>query len=129
MPLPTISEPILLSIVGVLGIVTGKVIDKIMSRKHDKHLEELDLRKELREEVIYLNEKINKLETELEALKAKYWEDIELIYELKTQNMRLTELIRDIREEKETFEEDTGEHSRRSLDNNPIITPGKENGK
>lgn len=129
MPLPTISEPILLSIVGVLGIVTGKVIDKIMSRKHDKHLEELDLRKELREEVIYLNEKIDKLETELEALKAKYWEDIELIYELKTQNMRLTELVREIRDEKETFEEDTGEHSRRSLDNNPIITPGKENGK
>jgi len=99
---PTIPEGLRDAIIALLGAAALKGYDYLLgSKKRDKD-EDRDLRKELRDEIMYLHTRIETLESDLHATKTKYWEDVELIYQLKTNNITLRSKLR---------EAETSEHS------------------
>ena len=85
-------------LVAAVGGITLKVVEYLLKRGQDNQQTELALRKELREDIVFLHSRIEALESELEALRTKYWEDVELIYQVKTNNIKLNDKVKAIKQ-------------------------------
>jgi len=83
------------ALIAVLGAAAIKGYEYLLGSKKRERDEDRDLRKELRDEIMYLHTRIESLEADLHATKTKYWEDVELIYQLKTNNITLRSKLRE----------------------------------
>jgi hypothetical protein len=93
--IPTIPDGLRDAVIALLGAAALKGYDYLLGSKKRDRDEDRDLRKELRDEIMYLHSRIESLESDLHATKTKYWEDVELIYQLKTNNIALRSKLRD----------------------------------
>lgn len=66
-------------------------INKLFNRKKDRLEEHLALRKELREELDAVKEEVQALQKALDEWKEKYYHQVELTNELKSEVIRLTD--------------------------------------
>jgi len=85
------------AVIALLGAAALKGYEYLLGRKKQERDEDRDLRKELRDEIMYLHSRIETLEADLHATKTKYWEDVELIYQLKTNNITLRSKLQEIK--------------------------------
>ena len=86
MPTPDILRDIFLAAGG--GIIL-RLVEYVLTRKTNSKQEQLNQRKDDRENEVLLRDRIDTLEEDLDECKIKYWEDVELIYQLKVANITI----------------------------------------
>jgi len=105
----TMPEILRATLIASFGAILLKIVEHIFKSGRESHQTSLELRKELRDEIVFLHTRIETLEADLEAIKTKYWEDVELIYQLKTTNITLRSRLVNIKNIVETGECDCSE--------------------
>jgi DNA repair ATPase RecN len=96
----------------VTGLIAGVVIkfaNKLLDSRKDKLDEHLLLRKELREELDAVLERVDKLQEELDTWKQKYFNQVQLTNELKTSILRLTHELDEYKQNTGQFPTNFGE--------------------
>ena len=109
-------DSIVVALLGVIGLIIVKLIERAYTKKRNHHKEELELRTELRNQIKFLDEKVDQLIEDLDSLRLKYWEDVELIYQLKTENIKLKSIISTQTVNRRLYELTSGSSSRRKND-------------
>ncbi len=97
--IPALPDGLREAVIALLGAAALKGYEYLLGRKKQERDEDRDLRKELRDEIMYLHSRIESLEADLHAIKTKYWEDVELIYQLKTNNITLRSKLQEIKKD------------------------------
>lgn len=91
----TMPDEILVAVIMSAGVIVSRFIIQPKTQQQ----ESIELRKELRDQIVYLNEQVSTLEAELDTIKKKYWEDVEIIYELRTETIKLQSTVDRVTEE------------------------------
>ena len=99
---------------AVTGLFAGIVIkfaNKMLDGRREKFDEHIQLRKELREELDAVLERVDKLQEELDTWKQKYFDQVVLTNELRSDIMKLTHELDDYKRNSGMYPAESGESS------------------
>lgn len=112
-----LSYPISAGLLAIVGGIVLKIVEKFLSEDSDELKTNIELRRELREEVNALREEYNRVSAELSEWKTKYFEQMEEISQLHARNIELESkieaninLIKSLQDELEEYKKISNEH-------------------